>query len=145
MRWRGVGPQRVFRHVIVIALAAFGLGCGAAHLPELAEGQPVSYRDHVEPLVLERCLSCHTIDEPKAELVLEPGRGYDRLVGKPSVQVPSLQLVAPGDPAGSYLWRKLDGTASVGEGMPRTLFGARRLPDRELERFRIWIEDGARP
>jgi hypothetical protein len=135
----------VFRDTTLIALAALGLGCGASHLPELTENQPISYRDHVEPLVLERCLSCHTLDEPKAELVLEPGRGYDQLVGRRSVQVPALLLVAPGDAADSYLWRKLDGTASVGDGMPRTLFGTRRLPDRELERFRAWIEDGARP
>lgn len=133
------------RRLAAVLLAVAGAGCGGSKLPALADGQPVSYREHVEPVVLDRCLSCHTADEPKAELVLEPGRGYDQLVGRPSAQVPTMQLVVPRDPADSYLWRKLDGNASVGEGMPRTLLGTRRLPDRELERFRRWIEDGALP
>ena len=132
-------------HLVILGLAAASAGCGGGHLPELADGQPASYASHVEPLVLERCLACHTAEEPKAELVLEAGRGYRQMVGRASVQVPALQLVAPGDLRASYLWHKLDGTATVGEGMPRTLLGARRLPDRELERFRRWIEDGALP
>jgi hypothetical protein len=131
-------------HLIVL-LGAAAAGCGATHLPELADGRPASYREHVEPLVLERCLSCHTFDEAKAELVLEPGRGYDQLVARPSVQVPSMQLVEPGSPDRSYLWHKIQGTVSVGEGMPRTLFGSRRLPEPEIERFRRWIADGALP
>ena len=133
------------RQLLIFGFAAAVAGCGGSHLPELADGQPASYAGHVEPLVLERCLACHTAEEPKAGLVLEPGRGYGQMVGRPSVQVPALRLVVPGDPEASYLWHKLDGTATVGEGMPRTLLGARRLPDRELERFRRWIEDGARP
>ena len=133
----------MFRRVVVALLAVAGAGCGGSRLPALADGQEASYRDHVEPVVIDRCLSCHTADEPKAELVLEPGQGYDQLVGRASVQVPAMQLVVPGDPAGSYLWRKLDGTAAVGEGMPRTLFGTRRLPEPELDRLRRWIEDGA--
>lgn len=135
----------MFRLSLVLAVAVFVAGCPRSPLPELPPDQRVSYRDHVEPVVLERCLTCHTADEPKAQLVLEPGRGYDEMVGRSSIQVPSLEIVAPGDLNDSYLWRKLDGEASVGEGMPRTLFGYRRLPDPELERFRVWIEDGALP
>jgi len=135
----------MFRRLVVALLTVAVAGCGGSKLPALADGQPASYRDHVEPLVIDRCLSCHTADEPKAQLVLEPGRGYGQLVGRSSVQVPEMHLVVPGDPEDSYLWRKLDGTVSVGEGMPRTLFGTRRLPEPELERFRRWIEDGALP
>lgn len=133
------------RRLSLALLCLAAVGCGGSHLPELAPDSPASYREHVEPVVLERCLSCHTAEEPKAELVLEPGHGYEELVGRASVQVPSMQLVEPGDPDASYLWRKLEGTASVGEGMPRTLFGYRPLPDPELERFRRWIADGALP
>ena len=52
---------------------------------------------------------------------------------------------APTDPEASYLWRKVDHTAPVGKGMPRTLFGAKRLPEREVELFRRWIETGENP
>jgi hypothetical protein len=56
-----------------------------------------------------------------------------------------MQLVAPGDLEASYLWLKLDQRPIKGEGMPRTLTGAKRLPEKELERFRRWIAEGARP
>lgn len=63
----------------------------------------------------------------------------------PSTQRPGMLLVAPGDPEASYLWLKVDHRAPVGGGMPRTLFGARRLPEREVELYRRWIAGGALP
>jgi hypothetical protein len=104
-----------------------------------------SYAADVEPLVLERCLACHEVEEPKARLVLEAGVGYHQMVGRASTQVEDLLIVAPGDPEASYLWHKLDFTAAEGQGMPRTAFGARRLPPDELALFRRWIEAGAQP
>ena len=106
---------------------------------------PLSYAADVENLVVKRCVSCHTAEDPKAHLVLERGVGYAQLVDRPSVQVPEMKLVVPGDPGSSYMWLKLTDRAEVGSGMPRSLFGVRKLPDRELELIRRWIEDGARP
>jgi hypothetical protein len=108
-------------------------------------GVALSYAEHVEPLVLHRCVGCHTVDEAEAGLVLEEGRGRAAMVGVPSTQVPGLLMVAPGDLEASYLWQKLEGRAAVGRGMPRTLLGWRRLPPSELEAFRRWIADGAAP
>ncbi len=108
-------------------------------------GVALSYAEHVEPVVLRRCVGCHTADEAEAGLVLEEGRGWAAMVDVPSTQVPGLLMVAPGDLADSYLWRKLEGRAVVGRGMPRTLLGWKRLPPSELEAFRRWIEDGAAP
>lgn len=108
-------------------------------------GQTVSYSTHLEPLVIARCLGCHEVDEPEADLVLERGRGYRALVGPASVQAPSMALVVPGDPESSYLWLKLQHTAPHGKGMPRTLTGSKRLRNDELELYRRWIEDGAKP
>ncbi|MGD8439222.1 MAG: hypothetical protein PVG53_01710, partial [Holophagae bacterium] len=101
--------------------------------------------EHLEPLVLARCLTCHTADQPEAELVLEPGVGYEAMVHRPSTQVPRMEIVAPGDVEGSYLWHKLTHDVEVGRGMPRTVFGSVRLPDDELELYRRWIADGATP
>jgi len=119
-------------------------GCGVQG-PEVPEGVSVSYTAHLEPLVTARCVGCHTTDEPKAKLVLEEGSGYEMLVGRRSVQAPELELVAPGDPESSYLWLKLQHSAEVGKGMPRTLTGSKMLPAPELELYRRWIEDGANP
>ena len=135
----------MLRAAMLALVVTVGVGCGAPRLPELADGEPASYARHLEPLVLKRCLSCHTAEEPKAGLVLEPGQGWQALVGPGSVQVPAMRLVAPGDLDASYLWKKLDHAAPVGDGMPHTVFGSKRLPAAELERFRRWIEDGALP
>jgi hypothetical protein len=131
---------------IIGALAILVAGCGI-QLSEVPEGVAVSYQEHLEQVVIERCLGCHGEEEPKAKLVLVEGNGYDQLVGRHSVQVPEMLLVAPGDPDASYLWMKMEHSPEieVGKGMPRTLTGAKKLPAAELELYRRWIEDGALP
>jgi hypothetical protein len=132
------------RALSMVVLLAATAACGPS-VPTVPEGQKVSYAEHLEPLIIKRCLGCHTAEEPKAKLVLEQGRGYAQLVGRASEQVPALRLVVPGDVDASYLWHKVDHTADRGKGMPRTLTGSKRLPDAELELIHRWIEDGARP
>lgn len=127
----------------VLTLSA--LACGRVELPVVPEGTPVSYAEHLEPLVRARCLSCHTAEEPEAQLVLEAGKGYRQMVGRASTQVPALEIVAPGDLDRSYLWHKLIHDAEVGRGMPRTVFGSIELPAKELGLYQRWIEDGALP
>ncbi|HSL17144.1 MAG TPA: hypothetical protein VLB51_04490 [Methylomirabilota bacterium] len=128
-----------------LVLVAASLACTRVEVPEVPAGVAVSYAEHLEPLVIARCLACHTLEEPEAQLVLEAGTGYGAMVGQPSTQVPNMPLVAPGDTEGSYLWRKLVHEVEVGKGMPRTVVGSIRLPDDELELYRRWIADGARP
>lgn len=130
------------RRLSLLVLAAVVSGACAA--PVEVPEEP-GYAADVEPLVLARCLGCHRTDDVRGDLLLERGQGYDQLVGRRSVQVPSLLLVAPGDFDASYLWHKLEHSAVVGDGMPRGLFGPRRLPPAEIELFRRWIETGARP
>jgi hypothetical protein len=108
-------------------------------------GEDVSYSLHLEPLVVAHCLGCHEADDPKAKLVLEPGTGYGQLVDRHSIQVPAMRLVVPGDPDASYLWLKLEHRAPEGKGMPHTLTGVKKLRTAELELYRRWIEDGAKP
>lgn len=130
--------------VVLGAVGCLAVGCGV-QIPEVPVGTPVSYSVHLEPLVTARCLGCHKADEPKAKLVLEQGTGYGQLVGRRSVQVPEMQLVQPGEPESSYLWRKLQHATEVGKGMPRTLTGAKKLQPAELELYHRWISDGAIP
>ena len=142
---RSPGCAAAMARWLALALAAASLGCTRVHVPEVPAGVPVSYAEHLEPLVTARCLACHTHEEPEAQLVLEAGTGYRAMVGRRSTQVPDLLLVVPGDPEGSYLWRKLIHDVEVGKGMPRNVVGSIRLPDDELELYRRWIADGARP
>ena len=132
------------RKWLLLAGALVLAGCGA-EVPDVPEGDTVSYSVHLEPLVIAHCLGCHESEEPKARLVLGPGEGYGQLVGRRSVQVPEMALVEPGDPEASYLWHKLQHRAPEGKGMPRTLTGTKKLRPAELELYRRWIEGGAKP
>jgi hypothetical protein len=133
------------RLMLAAVWSLLALGCSGVEVPVVPEGEPVSYAEHLEPLVVARCLSCHTAEEPEAHLVLEVGTGYGEMVGRPSTQVPEMLIVAPGDVDNSYLWRKLTQDAEVGRGMPRSVIGSIKLRDDELDLYRRWIEDGALP
>jgi hypothetical protein len=134
------------RSVVAVAggLLVVVAGCGAP-VPEVSPEEPVSYAAHLEPLVVAHCVSCHESEDPKSKLVLEPGLGYERLVGPRSVQDPNMALVEPGEPDRSYLWLKLQHATEEGRGMPRTLTGSKKLRPAELELYRRWIEGGAKP
>ena len=125
-------------------LLVFAMACGT-QVPEVPIEESVSYSMHLEPLIIAHCLSCHESEEAKAKLVLDPGLGYERLVGPRSIQVPEMALVAPGDPERSYLWLKLQHVTEEGKGMPRTPTGSKKLRESELELYRRWIEGGALP
>ena len=125
-------------------LLVFAMACGT-RVPEVPIEESVSYSMHLEPLIIAHCLSCHESEEAKAKLVLDPGLGYERLVGPRSIQVPEMALVAPGDPERSYLWLKLQHVAEEGKGMPRTPTGSKKLRESELELYRRWIKGGANP
>jgi hypothetical protein len=133
------------RLMVVAVFAMLAAACSGVEIPVVPAGVPVTYAEHLEPLVIARCLSCHTTEEPEARLVLEIGTGYGEMVGRASTQVPELLMVAPGDAEASYLWNKLTHDVEIGKGMPRTVIGSIKLPEEELALYRRWIEDGARP
>jgi len=128
--------------VILTVITPFAL---ALALPSSSQDAGPSYAKDVERVVVKRCAGCHEADKPKAELVLEKGVGYHNLTTRHSIQVPKMPLVDPGNPDGSYMWKKLTHTASQGKGMPRTLFGSKKLKKKELALIRTWIEGGALP
>ena len=66
---------------------------------------------------------------------------YNALVNVDSLEATGLKRVLPGNPANSYLVRKLEGTAGiVGERMP---FGGPYLSSTEINQVRDWIQAGA--
>jgi hypothetical protein len=131
--------------VFAVMIAGLSAACTRVKVPVVPADQSVSYADHLEPLVIARCLTCHTAEEPEAQLVFEAGTGYGEMVGRASTQVPELMIVVPGDVEASYLWRKLMHDVEIGRGMPRTVVGSIKLRDDELELYRRWIEGGAQP
>lgn len=96
----------------------------------------------IQPIWDESCgNTCH-INDDDGNLSLSDA--YDKIVGVPSDDLPSMNLVEPGDPDASYLWRKIDNThlevGGDGAEMPR---GFLTIGKKKRERVEQWILDGA--
>lgn len=86
------------------------------------------------------CTTCHSGAAAPLGLRLDEGVSYALLVNAPSVEVPGLLRVNPGNPDDSYLIQKLEGTAAVGARMP---LGGPPLPPDTIGVVRQWILEGA--
>lgn len=89
-----------------------------------------------------RCSGCHTGvgDTLPFTLNLTAGNSFSNLVNVASRQSPGTARVAPGDPANSYLIRKLEGANITGSRMP---LGGPYLDAETLARIKSWIMSGA--
>jgi hypothetical protein len=116
---------------------------GVAALIAAAE-EPLSYGRDIEPVLLKECGDCHGAENPKKGLDLSQGKGLANLAGATSKEV-DMPLLKAGDPAGSYLWLKITHTATQGRGMPRTIFGAKKMPKDKIDLIHRWIVEGAKP
>ncbi len=103
-------------------------------LPELASIQNAVFT----PI----CTACHSGAGAPLGLRLDEGAAFAMLVNAPSVEVPTLRRVEPGNPGASYLIQKLEGTAAVGGRMP---LNGPPLPAATIQVIRQWIADGAQP
>ena len=85
-------------------------------------------------------VGCHNVLGQQSQMVLSAGRAYAATVNVPSVEMPSLRRVQPGDPASSYLYRKITGAGITGDRMPQ---GLPPLSDAQIALIRDWIRRGA--
>ena len=80
-------------------------------------------------------MTCHASSAtfpPEEGLILESGVSRENLVGKPSKQNPTLQLVEPDNPGESYLLQTLQGQTDIlGEQM---LLGGHYLSPSQINR-----------
>ena len=85
-------------------------------------------------------LGCHDPLGRQENMILTAGRAFENSVGVTSNQMPSLKRVLPGDPANSYLYRKITGAGITGDRMPQ---GGPYLTDAQAKLVRDWIRRGA--
>ena len=119
------------------ALAAAALGtlplCGCTPPPH-----PLSYAADVAPILAQRCVECHG----------PGGVGYERsgldLRSYATVMKGTRfgPVVVSGDTVGSVLLQLVEHRADPALDMPH---GREKLPPREIEVLRVWIEQGAKP
>lgn len=86
------------------------------------------------------CTTCHAGASAPLGLRLDEANSYAAIVNAPSVEVPALRRVRPGDPDASYLIQKIEGRAAVGGRMP---LGQSALPQATIDVIKQWITDGA--
>ena len=103
-------------------------------LPELQ-----SIQEHVFTPI---CTACHSGAAAPLGFQLDANSSYAMLVNAPSVEVPALMRVSPGNPDQSYIIQKLEGHAAVGGQMP---LGGPPLPQATIDVIRQWITNGAQP
>ena len=93
-----------------------------------------------------RCAGCHNGSQPPGgalpgSLDLRAGSSFAGLVAVASLEQPALARVAPGEPANSYVIRKLEGAPGIaGARMP---FGGPFLDQPAIDEVKSWIAAGA--
>lgn len=116
----------------------------------MTDAGPPSW-EAVQAIIARSCAfnTCH--GGARAYPRLGAALAYESLTMGMSMQDPSLRLVAPGDPAQSWVMHKLDGTMAsrpvcsgammpCGASMPQ---GSELLPAHERGLIRAWIAMGA--
>jgi mono/diheme cytochrome c family protein len=130
--------MRITAPVVLAALSALAMVAAGAD-------EPLSYATAVRPIFEKECGDCHGPKRPKKGLNLLGSDAVAAMLERPSQNEPQVVLVKAGDPAASYLWRKLAHTHAEGKGMPRGLFTASKLPQEQIDLVARWIQQGARP
>ena len=86
------------------------------------------------------CTRCHAGAAAPVGLRLDEASSYAMVVNAPSVEVPALRRIQPGDPDSSYLIQKIEGRAASGGRMP---LNSPPLPPETIAVIRQWVMEGA--
>ena len=137
------------RIVLTVGLAALALGCSGGSDPTagIIPGgpQPATIEDVQARVFTPRCAipGCHVGSDAPFDLDLSTAnRSAANLIGVASAEVPAYRRVDQGNASDSYLYMKVTGDPRIlGDRMPA--YGAVLGAD-DLERIRLWIEQGAR-
>jgi hypothetical protein len=136
------------RSSLIFIVLVLLTGCGELKTPTMPGGggdpiDPTATFTRVQnEIFTPTCASigCHDPLGQSSQMILTAGRAYAQIVNQASVEMPSLARIAPNDPAGSYLYRKITGSGITGERMP---LNRAPLTDEQIKLVRDWIRRGA--
>jgi hypothetical protein len=94
------------------------------------DAEKVTYKDHVQPLLRQRCGTCHNANDKKGGLAVD---SYATIMAGGS----SGTVLEGGAPDASYLWQLVNH-----ESEPKMPPNADKLPEAELAVIKKWIEGG---
>ncbi len=105
-----------------------------------ASDEVVSYNRDIRPLLSDRCFACHGPDDAKREAELRLDISDGEL--SPFHARDGLQVLRPGDPDSSELWKRLT-TDDPSLQMPPSDSIKKPLTDAQRDLVRLWIQQGA--
>jgi len=109
-------------------LLSLNMGCYYDNFPELPPVSDVSFKNDIQPIFNQGCISCHS---GNLDPDLTTGNSYNALMALPAGSI------VPGDAAGSELFEMLNGGG--GNPMPP----GSSLPPAQINTFGQWIDEGA--
>jgi len=107
--------------------------------------RPVSFADHVAPVLKGACTGCHSAARgAPLGLKLTGYRARSATVGVASAEHSAMALIRPWQPDSSYLVHKIQGTQGrVGGSGSRMPQGFPPLPKQTIRMIRRWVAQGA--
>lgn len=139
--------------MVALLVAAAAAGCAGNGNGLDANGNPITpgsggttpltadFQSIQDNVFTPICTKCHIGAGAPEGLQLDATHSYAALVGVPSAEQPAVLRVATGDPANSYIIRKLEGIAGISGGqMP---LGGPYLPQSTIDVIKQWITAGA--
>jgi hypothetical protein len=135
------------RSRLIILALHYTAACGELHSPtdpatDLPPDPTATFTRVKAEIFTPTCatVGCHHPLGQESQLVLTPDVAYTQTVNRASVENAGLRRVEPGDPANSYLYRKIIGSGITGERMPQNL---PPLSAAQIALVRDWIRRGA--
>ena len=135
-----VMTPRIWSVVVLAALVAV-TGCsdnGIEPTVPSGGGTTVSFAADLQPIFTAHCVGCHGVGG-NGGLNLSMDVAWANLLGVETSGYAPQQRVVVGNPDQSVLYLKLSGAPGVGDRIPQ---GGMLLDD-DLEKFRVWIAQGA--
>jgi uncharacterized membrane protein len=120
------------RLLIAVVIAAALIGCGGK------KAEPVSYSAKIQPILNQRCVSCHGADRAEGNILLT---SYDAMMAS-RISPGKKPLVIPGDFMKSWLYI-LSTTNQAHYRMPPDTASQGLLPKEEAMLIAEWIAQGA--
>jgi hypothetical protein len=114
----------------IILLVLFLTGCSK---------KPVSYRDDIQPILNDRCITCHGPEKAAGKVVLT---SYENLMGSRPTGWKK-PIVIAGNPSESWLYLR-SGTNQPHFRMPPDSSTFAPLSEKEVELIGKWISQGAK-
>lgn len=105
--------------------------------------QPVSYAQDIQPIWNTYCNSCHRVGDQRGQLNLDANVSYTQLINSPSVCNAGVDLVEPGNPQNSMLWRKIFADPSRCNGVMPTGNHLAAFDMEAAKTIERWISEGA--